>query len=93
MRVTVKAINDELKSLGHDAELAKGDGYFYFTSGETADWLDRTVKVRTLSSLTLEQWVREFGKLKQVNRDFLGGTDRVEPDEKKTTGRKRTRKA
>lgn len=55
MRVTVKAINDELKRPGHVAQLAKGDCYFYFTSGETADWLDRTVKAPTLGSLTLER--------------------------------------
>ncbi len=66
MRVTIKVINDELKRLGHDAQLLKGDGYFYFTSGETADWLDRTVKVPTLASLTLEQWVEEFVKLQRA---------------------------
>jgi hypothetical protein len=25
------------------AQLEKGDGYFYFSGGEAADWLDRTV--------------------------------------------------
>ncbi len=39
MRLTLKAINEELKRLGHDGRLVKADGYFYFTSGETADWL------------------------------------------------------
>jgi len=54
-RVTLKAIHDELQRLGHDSRLEKGDGYFW--SGEANDWLDETVKVPTLSSLTLEQWV------------------------------------
>jgi hypothetical protein len=57
MRVTLKTINDELARLGSGARLAKGDGYFYFSSGEATDWLDPTVKVSTLASLTLEQWI------------------------------------
>jgi len=79
MRVTVKAINNELKRLGHDAQLVKGDGYFYLSSGETAAWLDRTVKVPTLASLTLEQWVEEFEKLKRRNRELMGGGANSEP--------------
>ena len=55
MKVTLKAINEALNGLVPDVRLAKGDGYFYFTSGETANWLDTTVRVPTLSSLTLEQ--------------------------------------
>ena len=57
MAVTLKAINEELAKRGHHALLAKGDGYFYFWSGEAADWLDRTVTVPKLSSLTVDQWV------------------------------------
>jgi hypothetical protein len=49
---------------GHTARLAKGNGYFYFDSGEAAEWLDRTVNVPTLSSLSLEQWLAEFERLK-----------------------------
>jgi hypothetical protein len=90
MRLTVKATNDELKRLGHDAQLMKGDGYFYFTSGETSNWLDRTVKVPTLSSLTLEQWVEEFMKLKSLNHELLGG--QAKPDAGLQTGRKRAKK-
>ena len=30
MRLTLKAIDDELRRLGHDVHLEKGDGYFYF---------------------------------------------------------------
>ncbi len=30
MRVTLKAIHDELQRLSHDVHLEKGDGYFYF---------------------------------------------------------------
>jgi hypothetical protein len=70
-RVTLKAVHDELQRLGHDVRLDKGDGYFYFRSGEANDWLDKTVKVPTLSSLTLEQWVEEFRRLKKLNHEIL----------------------
>ena len=73
MRVTLKAINEALNGLAPDVRLAKGDGYFYFTSGETANWLDTTVRVPTLNNLTLEQWIEEFKRLKTVNRKILSG--------------------
>jgi len=53
--LTLKAINDELARRGHSARLEKASGYFYFLGGEAADWLDRTVGVRTINSLTLKQ--------------------------------------
>ena len=64
MRISLKAINSELERLGSHALLAKGDGYFYFWDGEAADWLDRTVRVPTLQSLTLEQWIEQFRLLR-----------------------------
>jgi hypothetical protein len=71
MRTILKAINDALTGLGTDARLVKGDGYFYFDSGEAANWLDKTVSVPTLSSRTVEEWMQEYHKLKQLNRDLL----------------------
>jgi hypothetical protein len=50
------------------AWLGKGDGYFYVWSGEASDWLDGTVHVLTLRSLTLEQWVEEVRKLREKNQ-------------------------
>jgi len=55
MRLSLKIINDEVAKRGHTARLAKGDGYFYFQFGEAADWLDRTVRVRTINSLMLKE--------------------------------------
>ena len=73
MHVTLKTINDELRRLGHDVHIEKGDGYFYFWKGEANDWLDRTVNVPKVSSLTLEQWIDEFNRLKKLNREMLSG--------------------
>jgi hypothetical protein len=53
MRVTLKAIHDQLQRQGHDVHVEKGDGYFYFCGKEANDWLDKTVRVATLGSLTL----------------------------------------
>ena len=73
MRVSIKSINDELERLGFHAVLTKGEGYFYFRGGEAADWLDRTVHVPTLQSLTLEQWVGQYLELKAKNDALLKG--------------------
>jgi len=71
VRISFKTINSELEQRGSQAVLAKGDGYFYFWGGEAADWLDRTVRVPTLDSLTLDQWMEEFQKLKDKNRQLM----------------------
>jgi hypothetical protein len=47
----VKAVNDELARRGHHARLEKASGYFYFWSEDSADWIDRTVRVETLNAL------------------------------------------
>jgi hypothetical protein len=38
---------------------------------EPSTWLDKTVKVPKVSSLTLEQWVAEYRRLKKVNEEIL----------------------
>lgn len=73
MRLTLKTINDELRRLGHDVHIEKGDGYFYVWKGEANNWLDRTVNVPKVSNLTLEQWIDEFNRLKKVNEEMLSG--------------------
>jgi hypothetical protein len=71
VRLSLKAINAELAKQRFSARLGKGDGYFYVWSGEASDWLDRTVHVLTLRSLTLEQWVEEVRKLREKNRQLM----------------------
>ena len=70
-RVTLKAINDELLRRGHAVRLEKGSGYFYFWSEDSADWIDRTVRVARLSSLSLDQWVGQYLWLKKVNSEMM----------------------
>jgi hypothetical protein len=93
MRVTLKAIDDELRRLGHDVHIEKGDGYFYFWKGEANNWVDRTVNVSKVSSLTLEQWIGEFNRLKKLNDEMLAGKVQVKKAaDPKPTGKK-SRKA
>jgi hypothetical protein len=69
--LSLKTINAELTRRGHNARLEKADGYFYFLGGEATDWLDRTVGVRTVNSLTLKQWMEEFQRLKELNAEIM----------------------
>jgi hypothetical protein len=91
VRLTVKAINEELAKRGSGARLEKGDGYFYFSGGEATDWLDRTVNAHSLSSLSLDQWMAEFERLKTLNKDILGGPGRDESAEGRRPAAKRPR--
>jgi hypothetical protein len=71
MPLTLKAINAELAKRGIIARLENAGGYFYFCDGEAADWLDRTIPVPKVSSLNVDQWIEEFGKLKKRNAEIL----------------------
>jgi hypothetical protein len=83
MRLTQKSITAELHRLGHEARLESGDGHFYFLDLEPASWLDKTVKVPNVSSLSLEQWVAEYERLKRLNEEILRGKVGSEPARRK----------
>ena len=87
MRLSLKTINAELAQRGIRALLARGDGYFYFWSGEAADWLERTVRVPNLRDLTIEQWLEQFRILKKKNVGLLrmpsGNTKKAKQTRKK----------
>ena len=68
-RITLKAVNDELVRRGHHARLEKASGYFYFWSADSAGWIDRTVRVERLNSLTLDPGVGEYHCPKKVNAE------------------------
>ena len=60
MRTTLKSVNEALAGLGAQTRLMKGDGYFYFDSGEAENWLDKTISTPTLSSRTVDEWVQDI---------------------------------
>ena len=57
--------------------------YFYFLGGEAVEWLAQTVQVSKVSSLTLDQWIEEFGKLKKRNAEIFGAVKGEEVRSKK----------
>ena len=72
VRLSLKVVNEELARLGIRERLAKAKNYFYFTEGAAEDWLDRSVGVRTISTLTLKEWVAEHRRLKALNDQIMG---------------------
>jgi hypothetical protein len=79
MRVTLKTVNDKLVALGTKTELAKGAGYFLFRGGEAEEWIDRTVRVPTISSLTLDEWVAEYERLKALHVQLMKASKPAPP--------------
>lgn len=71
-RLDLKTVNGELARLGFAERLVKSDNYFLFTGGSADDWLDKTVGVRTLNSMTLKEWIAEFRRLKALNEQIMG---------------------
>lgn len=71
-RLNLKTVNQELARLGFAERLEKASNYFLFTGGAADDWLDRTVGVRTISSMTLKEWIAEFRRLKALNEQIMG---------------------
>ena len=68
--LTLARINAELARRGHNLLLGNGGGYFYFHTGEAADWIDRTVQVPKVNSLTLDEWIQEYERLKRLNEQI-----------------------
>jgi hypothetical protein len=69
--MTLQTINTELAKRGQTARLVKGSDYFYFQFGESGDWLDKTVNVPTVNSLSREQWLGEYQRLKTLNAELF----------------------
>lgn len=59
-RITLKRVNAALKAEGIDAELVRGEGYFYFT-GKAMDTVQEqgVYGVYRLGELSVERWVAE----------------------------------
>jgi hypothetical protein len=84
VHLSLKTINAELAKRGFNALLAKGEGYFFFLSSEAGDWLDRTVRVPTLRSFTLDQWIEEFQKLREKNQQRMKSVEPTKSSAKRT---------
>ena len=71
MRITLRAVNNELARHGYAAGLAKASGYFYFQFEEAAEWLDRTLENETVSSRSGNEWIQEFHRMKKLNEQIM----------------------
>ena len=58
------------RALRHHARLEKAGGYFYFWTEDTADWVDRTVRVETPARSRWSSGWRSMG-LKKVNAELV----------------------
>jgi hypothetical protein len=83
MRVTLRAVNDEIERHGYKARLAKASGYYFFEGGEADEWLDKTVNVPTISSLSLPEGVLEVERLKKLNGEIMRGKGRKQAPKRK----------
>lgn len=59
------------QSAASTTKFARGDGYFYVWLGDGTGWLDRTIQVPTVSSLTIERCIDEVRKLRETNRQLM----------------------
>jgi hypothetical protein len=64
-RLTLSQVNREIRRRGIDAELHKGDGYYYFTGADVGHAFETSVMVYRLNDLSLEQWMKELEYLMQ----------------------------
>jgi hypothetical protein len=78
MRLTLKAINAELAKRGHQAVMENVMAISTFVL-EAVDWMDRTVTVPTVGSLTLEQWIQAFRDLQKNAEIRRAGKPLVRP--------------
>ena len=69
MRTTLKSVNEALAGWGTQTRLMKGDGYFYFDSGEAENWLDKTISTPTLSSRTVDEWVAALSPIERAESE------------------------
>lgn len=64
-RLTINNINAALKDAGFDAELVRGNGYFWFDSEESISWYTSSVYVYRLNHLgDVEKWVDKYRAMK-----------------------------
>ena len=67
-RLTINNVNKALAAAGIEAELVKGNGYFWFSCLEALLWTTSCVYVSRLSDLpTVEAWVAEYQAMRADN--------------------------
>lgn len=60
----VAEVNKALKAQGAAEKLTRGNGYYYFRDGNTANWPATSIYVNSADSLSVADWLREYADLK-----------------------------
>jgi hypothetical protein len=88
-KVTRKMVNDALRERGRDESLREGEGYFYFGGGEAVNWLSPTVMVKKLSDLSLQEWLKEFDRILENEKNITRSMSVAEKKKPVTKGKRR----
>lgn len=65
-RTTIRRVNDALEAAGFKGvELVRGNGYFYFSGGDTVRWHTTAVYTNRLTGMTVDEWVDEARRLRE----------------------------
>ena len=71
-RITRTAINKALAEAGFEpgTEIVRGNGYWYFTGGDTSSWYSTSVYTYHLADMSVQDWVDE-AKSKRGDRPVV----------------------
>lgn len=62
-KISSTLVNRTLAAEGHEERLVPGDGYWYFTDGDTPYWPATMVCVPRITDLSLDEWLEEHRTL------------------------------
>ena len=60
MRVTINNINKALAARGHNAQIVKGECYFYFIGEDCGAWVTTSVFSPRLTDDTVDGWIDSY---------------------------------
>ena len=64
-----KQVMTFLKNHGINAELTRGNGYYYFSDPESLKWYSSSIPTYRIGSLTFSEWLKEYESLKNDFRN------------------------
>jgi hypothetical protein len=64
---SIAQVNAFLKSKNLSEKLKRGNGYFYFSEGESYNWSSNAVYVYRIDDMTFGDWYDEYKKLSKTN--------------------------
>lgn len=60
---SIAKLNRLLREAGHEEQLVRGRGYFYFVDGNAFDWYTSSVLVNRLGVFTYGEWIEQRNSL------------------------------